>query len=225
MPQGQQQQLSQQLSQQLPPPQQQRPKSENQFVPNFEKQWTKSDDFQIGDGVDVYVDWARLLPDNTMYTKVFARVVDSNGKYPIQGQRGFASIDHSTQRNQFYGFKFEVRADKLNPTLLLLVSFETWDKGNGRPCFAGHSYFPLFMDKTNELPITDQNSSVRSLNSLIKLIELYSPQRILSDANILPDPQSHSCPSHIREIVTLTNQRVLSLRLASHLREYLQLPC
>jgi hypothetical protein len=96
-----------------------------------------------------------------MYCKVFARVVDAAGKYPIQGERGFASMDLSTQRHQFFGFKFEIRQEKTNPTLLLLVSFETYDKGNNRPCFAGHSYFPLFMDKTSELPITDPNSTVR----------------------------------------------------------------
>ena len=97
-----------------------------------------------------------------MYCKVFARVIDSSGKYPMPGSRGFASMDLSTQRHQFFGFKFEIRADKINPTLLLLVSFETWDKANNRACFAGHSYFPLFMDKKSELPITDANSNVSS---------------------------------------------------------------
>lgn len=59
-----------------------RPVSE-QFIPNFDKQWTKSEDFLLGDGVDIYVDWARYLPDNTTFTRVFVRVVDINGSYPI----------------------------------------------------------------------------------------------------------------------------------------------
>ena len=29
-----------------------------------------------GDGVDIYVDWARHLPDNTMFTKVLVMVMD-----------------------------------------------------------------------------------------------------------------------------------------------------
>lgn len=43
---------------------------------------------------------------------------------------------------------------------MLLVSFETIDKSNGQPCYAGHSYFPLFMDKGTTMPITDPNSRV-----------------------------------------------------------------
>ena len=53
-----------------------------------------------------------------------------------------------------------MRADRLNPTLLLLVSFETVDRSTGKPCYAGHSYFPLFMDKTTERPILDPNNTV-----------------------------------------------------------------
>jgi len=37
----------------------------------------------LGDGVDVYIDWARFLPDNTTFTRVLVRVVDINGTYPI----------------------------------------------------------------------------------------------------------------------------------------------
>jgi hypothetical protein len=52
-----------------------------QFIPNFDKQWTPSnDDFQDGDGVDVYIDWARHLPDNTTYSKVFVSVIDTSLK-------------------------------------------------------------------------------------------------------------------------------------------------
>lgn len=132
-------------------------------MPNFDKQWTKSDEFGPGDGIDIYIDWARYLPDNTMFSKVFARVIDASGQYPIPGSRGFASVDFSTQRNAFFGFKYEVRADKMNPTLLLVVSFETIDRSSGKPCYSGHSYFPLFMDKTTERPILDANSQVKLL--------------------------------------------------------------
>jgi len=75
--------------------------------------------------------------------------------YPVPGQRGFASLDFSSGRNPFFGFKFEVRGPKLNPTTLLLVSFETIDRSTKKPCYAGHSYFPLFIDRTTQLPCTD----------------------------------------------------------------------
>ena len=63
-------------------PPNERPVSD-QFIPNFDKQWTKSEDFLPGDGIDIYVDWARYLPDNTTFTRVFVRVMDINGSYPI----------------------------------------------------------------------------------------------------------------------------------------------
>lgn len=47
-----------------------------------------------------------------------------------------------------------------------MVSFETIDRSNGKPCFAGHSYFPLFMDRANRLPVTDANARVRFIKNL-----------------------------------------------------------
>ena len=66
-------------------------------------------------------------------------------------------MEYSSARNPFFGFKYEVRGARISPTLLLLVSFETIDKSNGQSCYAGHSYFPLFMDKQSKLPVTDPN--------------------------------------------------------------------
>ncbi len=71
-------------------------------------------------------------------------------------------MEFSTCRNPFYGFKYEIRGQMINPTLLLLVSFETIDKSSGKPCYAGHSFFPLFMDKQNYMPVTDPNARVIS---------------------------------------------------------------
>jgi hypothetical protein len=49
------------------------------------------------------------LPDNTLFTKVFVRVIDVAMNYPQPGQRGFASVEFSTARNPFFGFKYEIR--------------------------------------------------------------------------------------------------------------------
>ena len=120
------------------------------------------------------------MPDNTTFTRLFIRVVDINGTFPIQAQRGFASVDFSTARNPFFGFKYEVRAPKLNPTLLLIVSFETIDRATNQPCYAGHSYFPLFMDKVTELPITDSNAQQIILHKGFYQMPVYSQMPNLS---------------------------------------------
>ena len=56
-----------------------RPQSE-QFIPNFDKQFTASEDWKDGDGIDIYVDWARHLPDNSMYSVLLCRVFDYLGQ-------------------------------------------------------------------------------------------------------------------------------------------------
>jgi hypothetical protein len=66
-----------------------------------------------------------------MFSKVLVRVIDAGMTSPIPGQKGFASIDFSTSRNPFFGFKYEVRGARFNPTLLVFVSFETIDRSNG----------------------------------------------------------------------------------------------
>lgn len=56
-----------------------------QFIPNFDKQFSANEDFLNGDGIDIYVDWARFLPDNTLFTKCHVRVVDIGVNYPQPG--------------------------------------------------------------------------------------------------------------------------------------------
>ena len=76
------------------------------------------------------MDWARHLPDNSMFSKVFVMAIDASLNQPVPAQRGFASIEFSTGRNPFFGFKFEVRQQRINPSLMLFVSFETVDRSN-----------------------------------------------------------------------------------------------
>jgi len=66
-------QLPSRKGNELPPTPQTR-----QYIPNFEKQYTPSEQFEEGDGIDVYIDWARYLPDNTMFTRVHVRAINSN---------------------------------------------------------------------------------------------------------------------------------------------------
>ena len=77
-------------------------------------------------------------------------------------------MEFSTGRNPFFGFKYELRGVKLNPTMIVFVSFETIDRSNGEARFAGHSFFPLFMDKESKLPITEPMArvSLKSINCI-----------------------------------------------------------
>lgn len=70
------------------------------------------------------------MPDNTTFSKVFVACVDINLSNPVPSQRGFASVEYSTGRNPFFGFKYEIRGTRINPTTMLIVSFETIDRSN-----------------------------------------------------------------------------------------------
>lgn len=52
--------------------------------------------------------------------------------------------------------------------MIVFVSFETIDRSNGEARFAGHSFFPLFMDKESKLPITEPMArvSLKSINCI-----------------------------------------------------------
>lgn len=66
-----------------------------------------------------------------MFSKVLVRCLDISLNSPFEPKRGFASVDFSTGRNPFFGFKYEIRQSHVNPTLLIYVSFETIDRSNG----------------------------------------------------------------------------------------------
>jgi len=83
-------------------------------------------------------------------------------------------VEFSTGRNPFFGFKFEIRGMRINPTLLVFVSFETIDRSNQQPRFAGHSFFPLFMDKENKMPVTDFNQRNFTLHKGFYQMPVYS---------------------------------------------------
>ena len=136
-----------------------------QFLENMNKQFTLSEGWMQGDALDIYVDGARLLPDNVTITKLIVRIVDSDLKDIQPAQSILANVERSTLRNQFYGLKFELRpSKKLKPTSLVYMTLETVDKSSNKSRFAGFSYFPLFMDADEGLPpVTDSATKLAPL--------------------------------------------------------------
>ena len=51
-----------------------------QFVPNFDKQYTITEKWLPTSGMDIYIDGTRHLPDNSSMTKLTVRIVDSDLK-------------------------------------------------------------------------------------------------------------------------------------------------
>lgn len=108
-----------------------------------------------GDGIDFYVDWSRFLPDNSSMARCYVRAVNSKLQPVSKGGKGLASIEFSSGRHPFFGFKHEFRAAKFDPSSLVIISIESIDLATNKPCIVGYSFFPMFMDKDTKLPITD----------------------------------------------------------------------
>jgi len=64
-------------------------------------------------------------------------------------------MEYSSARHSFYGFKHEFRQQRFDPTTLVILSFETIDLSDNLPKIAGYSFFPLFVDRSSQLPVTD----------------------------------------------------------------------
>jgi len=57
-----------------------------------------------------------------------------------------ADLDVSRGRHPFFGFRQEIRAPKIDPTLTMLITVETIDRSDGLEKIVGYAYFPLFIN-------------------------------------------------------------------------------
>jgi hypothetical protein len=52
----------------------------------------------------------------------------------------------SKARHPFYGFRHEIRAPHIDPTLVIVITIESIDRSDGHEKIVGHAYFPLFLN-------------------------------------------------------------------------------
>jgi hypothetical protein len=123
-----------------------------QFLPNFEKQYTMSDKWNPNSGLDIYIDGTRHLPDNTSMTKLTVRIVDSELKDIVPAESVLADMTLSSTRNQRFNYQNELRLKKAKPTALVYMKFEAVDISNNQARLVGYSYFPLFIDVNKGMP-------------------------------------------------------------------------
>ena len=75
----------------------------------------------------------------------------------IDPVKGLCDIDLSSARNPFYGFRYELRAPKLDPTIVIETTIETIDRADGLEKIVGYAYLPLFLNATSRKVNTDRN--------------------------------------------------------------------
>lgn len=124
------------------------------FIKNSDPQY-KDQMFNKGSGIDVYIDGCRFLPDNATVTKIIVRFLNSELTDVVSFQGGRPELD-SDIYNPIFNFRQELRAPNFDPTLMMYITFITFDE-RGRikqPSILGYSMFNLFINrKTKQQPL------------------------------------------------------------------------
>jgi hypothetical protein len=68
----------------------------------------------------------------------------------IDPVKGACDLDLSTARNPFFGFRYELRAPKLDPTIVIEATIETIDRADGLEKIVGYAYLPMFVNATSK---------------------------------------------------------------------------
>jgi hypothetical protein len=76
----------------------------------------------------------------------------------------FPRLDVSTFQRQLYNEKIELRSIKTDPTSLLQLTFYTIDTTVFKPKVLGYSFFPLFIDIEEKMPILQEDPRINVFN-------------------------------------------------------------
>lgn len=135
----------------IAPPPYNRPPEEAPFIPNDKEQF-KNEPFEKNDGIDFYIDAARFLPENSAYTRITLHGYTKSMQSIMSPQVINPDIDDSRAREPFYGYRYEFRAEKLDPTSIMVMTLDSFDLSCGRACIVGHCVFPLFLSSQSKSP-------------------------------------------------------------------------
>jgi hypothetical protein len=84
-----------------------------------------------GEGIDFYIDGARFIPENCTFSRVLMRGFTLDQFRVINPTKGLSDLEVSRGRHPFFGFRYEIRAPKLDPTLTIMITVETIDRSDG----------------------------------------------------------------------------------------------
>ena len=153
-------------------------KGEEPFIEAEEK--ASLEDFDTsdgGDGIDVYVDGCRSLPDNVNVTRVVVKCLTKSG-VAVGGEpeEGFSEVT-GTRYYPKYSTRKEYRSEHFDPTSTLMIRVDTYNPTTKKVLCVGYTLLPLFCQKNkrNTQP-EDANSQEFSLNNGMFQIPLYKVQ-------------------------------------------------
>ena len=134
------------------------------FLENLKPQHEDGKPFLKGDGIDIYVDAARFLPDNTSCTKIvvkaFTWALESIG----QAVGGLPDLN-SPAFSPVYGFRTEFRMPVFDPTTTLVISIITLDTAHNETRLLGYSAINLFLHRYSRKQPTETSEQEFVLNA------------------------------------------------------------
>ena len=105
--------------------------------------------FEKGMGVDFYIDGARFLPDNVTVTKVVMEVYNNKLQKIFPPKASIAELN-STNYSPSFNFRRELRKEWFDPTCLVFISIDTFDKAINEVRIVGYSVINLFWGRFNK---------------------------------------------------------------------------
>ena len=138
------------------------------FINNIKPQY-QDKPFEKGMGVDFYIDGARFLPDNVMVTKVVMEVYNSKLQKLFPPKAAIADLN-SSNFSPTFNFRRELRKEWFDPTDLVFISIDTYDKATSEVRIVGYSAINLFLGRfTKTQPENSNDVDVILMNGAYQL--------------------------------------------------------
>jgi len=80
----------------------------------------------------------------------------------------------------YFGFRYEFRLPRYDPTSIVGISIETVDKTTNEVAFLGYAFFPLFLDYKRKEPVFDPNCQSYIFNEGCYQIPIFCQSPIFS---------------------------------------------
>lgn len=144
------------------------PIDNNPYISNLKPQFSDRP-FEKGMGVDFYIDGARYLPDNVMVTKVVMEVYNSKLQKIFPAKAAIADLEGSNF-SPIYNFRRELRKEWFDPTAIVFISIDTYDKATSEVRIVGYSAINLFLGRfTKTQPENSSDVDVILMNGCYQL--------------------------------------------------------
>ena len=91
----------------------------------------------------------------------------------VQRAEGAPDLEESTTYAPYYGFRYEFRLPRYDPTSIVSLTIETVDTSSGEIAFLGYAFFPLFLHKKTKDPVTDNSEQIYIFNEGWYQIPIY----------------------------------------------------